>query len=46
MKRLSLRNNQLKFKTAGKSPTILEEFIGMYRNTIAGSPLGERIFFF
>ena len=27
MSRLSLRNNQLKFKTAGKLPIILEEFI-------------------
>ena len=27
MNRLSLRNNQLKFKTAGKLPIILEEFI-------------------
>ena len=26
--RLSLRNNQLKFKTAGKLPIILEEFRG------------------
>ena len=25
--RLSLRNNRLKFKTAGKLPVILEEFI-------------------
>ena len=25
--RLSLRNNRLKFKTAGKLPIILEEFI-------------------
>ena len=27
MNRLSLRNNQLKLKTAGKLPIILEEFI-------------------
>ena len=27
MNRLSLRNNRLKFKTAGKLPIILEEFI-------------------
>ena len=27
MNRLSLRNNQLKFKIAGKLPIILEEFI-------------------
>jgi len=27
MDRLGLKNNQLKFKTAGKSPIVLEEFI-------------------
>jgi hypothetical protein len=27
MNRLSLRNNRLKFKTSGKLPTILEEYI-------------------
>ena len=27
MNQLSLRNNRLKFKTAGQLPTILEEFI-------------------
>ena len=32
--RLRLRNNWLKFKTAGKSPTILEEFYRIYPNLI------------
>jgi hypothetical protein len=30
MNRLSLRNNRLKFKTAGELPIILEEFIEEY----------------
>jgi hypothetical protein len=30
MNRLSLKNNRLKFKTAGKPPTILEESIEEY----------------
>ena len=34
MNRLSLRNNRLKFKTAGKLPIILEEFYSMYPNLI------------
>ena len=34
MNRLSLRNNWLKFKTAGKLPTTLEDFVVMYPNLI------------
>ena len=34
MNRLTLRNNQLVLKTAGKLPTILEEFIQLYPNLI------------
>ena len=30
MNQLSLRNNRLKFKTAGKLPIVLEEFIEEY----------------
>ena len=30
MNRLSLRNNRLNFKTAGKLPIVLEEFIEYY----------------
>ena len=34
MNRLSSRNNQLKFETAGNLPIILEEFIEIYPNLI------------
>ena len=34
MNRLSLRNNRLKFKSAGKLPIILEEFIEYTSNLI------------
>ena len=34
LNRLSLRNNRLKFTTAGELPIILEEFIGIYPNLI------------
>ena len=40
MNRLSLRNNRLKSKTAGKLPIILEEFID-YRRFIAGPTLNN-----
>ena len=35
---LSLRNNRLKFKTAGKLPIILEEFIEEYNQFSKGKP--------
>ena len=38
MNRLSLRNNQLKFKIAGESPIILEEFIEYYTQFNKGKP--------
>jgi hypothetical protein len=34
MNRLSLRNNRVKFTTAGNLPILLEEFIGIYPNLI------------
>ena len=45
MNRLSLRNNRLKFKTAGKSPINLEEFIEyslpqFNEGTTSGAPTG------
>jgi hypothetical protein len=38
MNRLSLRNNQFKFKTAEKLPIILEEFIEEYTQFNKGKP--------